>query len=124
MSLNTPEPVARTKGQRTANRIMDIAEDLFAAHGYDGTSLRQIAEKADIAQPGLYNHFSSKEALRGGLISSAEPNDAGLVESHKRCVNTQRIRRPTRYYYRHTARTPSNGGIVPAGHARRQCVCR
>ena len=71
MSLNTAEPVARTKGERTANRIMDIAENLFAAHGYDGTSLRQIAERADIAQPGLYNHFSSKEALYKAVLFRA-----------------------------------------------------
>jgi len=71
MSLNTAEPVARTKGARTANRIMDIAENLFAAHGYDGTSLRQIAERADIAQPGLYNHFSSKEALYEAVLFRA-----------------------------------------------------
>ena len=71
MSLNTAEPVARTKGERTANRIMDIAENLFAAHGYDGTSLRQIAERADIKQPGLYNHFSSKEALYEAVLFRA-----------------------------------------------------
>jgi len=50
-----------TKGQRTANRILDIAEELFARHGFDATSLRQIAELAQIQQPGLYKHFASKE---------------------------------------------------------------
>ena len=52
-----------TKGQRTANRILDIAEELFARQGFDATSLRQIAELAQIQQPGLYKHFASKEAL-------------------------------------------------------------
>ena len=124
MSLNTAEPVARTKGERTANRIMDTAENLFAAHGYDGTSLRQIAERADIAQPGLYNHFSSKEALYKAVLFRALNPMTLALSNHINNAATLRERRPTRYYYRHTARTPSNGGIVPAGHARRQCVCR
>ena len=50
---------------------MDIAERLFAAQGYDGTSLRQIADRADIKQPGLYNHFSSKEALYEAVLFRA-----------------------------------------------------
>jgi AcrR family transcriptional regulator len=60
-----------TKGQRTANRIVDVAEELFATRGYDGTSLRQIAELAGIAQPGLYNHFAGKEALYEAVLFRA-----------------------------------------------------
>ena len=71
MSMNSQPPAAKTKGERTANRVMDIAERLFAAQGYDGTSLRQIADRADIKQPGLYNHFSSKEALYEAVLFRA-----------------------------------------------------
>tara|TARA_R110002072_G_scaffold117382_1_gene248453 strand:+ start:1371 stop:2027 length:657 start_codon:yes stop_codon:yes gene_type:complete len=71
MSMNSQPYAAKTKGERTANRVMDIAERLFAAQGYDGTSLRQIADRADIKQPGLYNHFSSKEALYEAVLFRA-----------------------------------------------------
>ncbi|MDG2273417.1 MAG: helix-turn-helix domain containing protein [Halioglobus sp.] len=71
MSMNSQPYAAKTKGERTANRVMDIAEGLFAAQGYDGTSLRQIADRADIKQPGLYNHFSSKEALYEAVLFRA-----------------------------------------------------
>jgi AcrR family transcriptional regulator len=60
-----------SKGERTALRIMDVAEELFAAQGYDGTSLRQIAEGAGIREPGLYNHFSSKQALYEAVLYRA-----------------------------------------------------
>ena len=69
--MNSQPYAAKTKGERTANRVMDIAERLFAAQGYDGTSLRQIADRADIKQPGLYNHFSSKEALYEAVLFRA-----------------------------------------------------
>ena len=71
MSMNSQPPAAKTKGERTANRVMDIAERLFAAQGYDGTSLRQIADRANIKQPGLYNHFPSKEALYEAVLFRA-----------------------------------------------------
>lgn len=60
-----------TKGERTAQRIMDVAEELFATRGYDGTSLRQIAEGAGIREPGLYNHFSGKQALYDAVLQRA-----------------------------------------------------
>ena len=60
-----------TKGERTARRVMDVAEDLFALHGFEGTSLRQIARGAGIKEPGLYNHFASKQALYEAVLYRA-----------------------------------------------------
>ena len=57
-----------TKGQRTARRIMDAAETLFAQQGYGDTTLRQIAAAADRQEPGLYNHFGSKRALYEAIL--------------------------------------------------------
>ena len=66
------EPVRKpTKGERTASRLLDVAEALFARHGYDGTSLRQIAEGAGIKEPGIYNHFSGKPALYEAVLFRA-----------------------------------------------------
>lgn len=62
------EPPTETKGQRTARRIMDVAEAQFAQQGYDGTTLRQIAAAANIQEPGLYNHFDSKQALYEAIL--------------------------------------------------------
>jgi len=60
-----------TKGERTAERILDAAEDLFAEQGYDGTTLRQIADRAAIKEPGLYNHFAGKQALYEAVLFRA-----------------------------------------------------
>mgnify|MGYP003668133266 CR=1 FL=1 len=64
-------PPKQTKGARTALRILDIAEELFAQQGYDGTSLRQIAERVGIKEPGLYNHFAGKQALYEAVLFRA-----------------------------------------------------
>lgn len=71
-----------TKGQRTATRIMDVAEALFARQGYDGTSLRQIAKQAGIREPGLYNHFSGKQNLYEAVLHRALTPLTEVLSSH------------------------------------------
>ena len=71
-----------TKGERTARRIMDVSEDLFATHGYDGTSLRQIAQGAGIKEPGLYNHFAGKQSLYEAVLFRALNPMAEALSQH------------------------------------------
>lgn len=47
----------------TRARILDAAERLFMAHGYDGTSMRQITGEAGVNLAAVNYHFGSKEAL-------------------------------------------------------------
>jgi AcrR family transcriptional regulator len=44
-------------------RVLDAAVELFADHGYDGTSVAQVIARAGVAKGGFYHHFASKEAL-------------------------------------------------------------
>jgi AcrR family transcriptional regulator len=63
--------VARTVGSNapeTRRRILDSAADAFAAHGYSGASMRDIAESLGITKAALYYHFASKEDLLDGLV--------------------------------------------------------
>ena len=47
----------------TRERILDVALDLFIEKGYDGTSLREIAEKLGFTKAALYYHFASKDDI-------------------------------------------------------------
>ena len=60
-----PEPAAREGAGRTdtRQRILDVALDLFTEHGYDGTSLREIADQLSITKAALYYYFQSKEDI-------------------------------------------------------------
>jgi AcrR family transcriptional regulator len=40
-----------------------VALELFVSQGYDGTSLRQIAERLNVTKAALYYHFESKEDI-------------------------------------------------------------
>jgi AcrR family transcriptional regulator len=47
----------------TRDRILAAALKLFARHGYDGTTTRDLAEKAGVAEGTLFRHFSNKKAI-------------------------------------------------------------
>ncbi|MBI4741346.1 MAG: TetR/AcrR family transcriptional regulator [Betaproteobacteria bacterium] len=47
----------------TRERILDVAERLFMAHGYEGTSMRMITGAAEVNLAAVNYHFGSKEAL-------------------------------------------------------------
>jgi AcrR family transcriptional regulator len=47
----------------TRQRILDVALDLFTEQGYDGTSLREIAEQLSITKAAIYYYFESKEDI-------------------------------------------------------------
>jgi AcrR family transcriptional regulator len=50
-------------GASTRERILDVALDLFTEQGFDGTSMREIAERLHITKPSIYHHFASKEDI-------------------------------------------------------------
>ena len=54
---------AATAPHDTRQRILDVALDLFTEQGYDGTSLREIAEQLGVTKAALYYHFESKEDI-------------------------------------------------------------
>lgn len=47
----------------TKDRILSAAEELFAQHGFSGTSLRQVTGRADVNIAAVNYHFGSKENL-------------------------------------------------------------
>lgn len=67
------EETTLTKGERTRQAILDAAERLILSQGYNGTSMRQIADGAGIAVGGIYNHFASKEAIFEALLERHQP---------------------------------------------------
>lgn len=50
------------------NEILDVAQELFAAKGYDATSTGDILDKIGIARGTLYYHFKSKEDILDAMI--------------------------------------------------------
>lgn len=51
--------------------ILDAAMGVFSERGYEGGSMRQIAERVGVSEPALYRHFPGKEALFLTLMRAA-----------------------------------------------------
>ena len=71
MSVEIKE--TQTKGETTRIAIEDAAIELFMEQGYHATTMRQIAERAELALGGIYNHFSSKEDIFQAIIIDKHP---------------------------------------------------
>jgi AcrR family transcriptional regulator len=69
VTISTPTDDAAPAGPTapaapsTRERILDVSLDLFIEKGFDGTSLREIAERLGITKAALYYYFSSKDDI-------------------------------------------------------------
>jgi AcrR family transcriptional regulator len=50
------------------DKILEAALECFAEKGYDGTRIRQIAERAEVTEGALYRHYASKEEVAKALF--------------------------------------------------------
>lgn len=53
----------RSDAASTRERILDVALELFTEKGFDGTSLREVAENLGVTKAALYYHFASKDDI-------------------------------------------------------------
>ena len=78
-----PEPINRNvaRGAATRQHLIEVATALFAARGYEDTSIEVVLAQAEVSRGSLYHHFAGKDALFEAVLETME-NDIGqrLVE--------------------------------------------
>jgi AcrR family transcriptional regulator len=77
----------------TRSRILDAALELFSEHGFDGTTLQQIADRLGVTKAALYYHFRSKDDLLQALVTPASAGLDQMLESHEALPDTPARRR-------------------------------
>lgn len=50
------------------NQLVQVGRAVFAEKGYEGTSVEEIAERAKISKPIIYEHFGGKEGLYAVIV--------------------------------------------------------
>ena len=84
-----PTAAAGTKGDRTRQRVLEIAVQRFAADGYRRTSVSDIARDADLTPAAVYAYFAGKE----GLFQAAVDADASaLIDESRAAVEGMAMR--------------------------------
>ncbi|WP_028849925.1 TetR/AcrR family transcriptional regulator [Thermocrispum municipale] len=55
-------------GSERRQQLLDVAKALFAEKGFDGTSVEEIAQRADVSKPVVYEHFGGKEGIYAVVV--------------------------------------------------------
>src|SRR5690606_1694902 len=55
-------------GKQRREQLLDIGRALFAERGFDGASIEEIASRAGVSKPVVYEHFRSKEGLYAVVV--------------------------------------------------------
>ncbi|MBL1099016.1 TetR/AcrR family transcriptional regulator [Streptomyces coffeae] len=58
----------RMTGKERREQLLDIGRTLFAERGFEGTSVEEIAAKAGVSKPVVYEHFGGKEGLYAVVV--------------------------------------------------------
>jgi AcrR family transcriptional regulator len=65
----TPEERrVRMTGQERRAQLLDIGRELFAEKGFEAASIEEIASRAKVSKPIVYEHFNGKEGLYAVVI--------------------------------------------------------
>lgn len=59
---------SRLPASARREQLLDVAVEVFAQQGYHGTSMNDVAERAGVTKPVLYQHFDSKRDLYLALL--------------------------------------------------------
>lgn len=55
-------------GKERREQLLDVGRALLAAKGFGGTSIEEIAHRAGVSKPVVYEHFGGKEGLYGAVV--------------------------------------------------------
>lgn len=61
-------PRVRMTAAERRDQLVTVARSCFAERGFDGTSIEEIAARAGVSKPVVYEHFASKEAIYAVVV--------------------------------------------------------
>ena len=94
MTVPAEERRVRMTGQERRAQLLDIGRSVFASVGYEAASIEEIAKRARITKPVVYEHFGGKEGLYAVVVDRevrkmVESITAALEGDHPRVLLEQ-----------------------------------
>jgi TetR/AcrR family transcriptional regulator, transcriptional repressor for nem operon len=74
----------QSKGERTRERILDIAYGAIVEKGFAATSIEELVEAAGITKSGFFYHFRDKNDLARELFERFLAEDEGIIDTLER----------------------------------------
>ncbi|MFC3994809.1 TetR/AcrR family transcriptional regulator [Nocardiopsis sediminis] len=69
----------RMTGKERREQLLDIGRELFAERGFDATSVEEIAARAGVSKPVVYEHFGGKEGIYAVVVDREMQKLLGMV---------------------------------------------
>lgn len=100
MTVTDGQPQRLPRDQRR-RQLLDAAQEIFVANGYHATAMDDIAERAGVSKPVLYQHFPGKLDLYLALLDA---HGDALVDTIRTAMestkdNKTRVHRATQAYF-------------------------
>jgi AcrR family transcriptional regulator len=64
----------RLTGAERRVQLMEVGRAVFAANGYEATSIEEVAQRAGVSKPIVYEHFGAKEGLYAAIVDREMDN--------------------------------------------------
>ena len=74
--------------------IASVGTEVFAERGYDGASIDEIARRAGVSAPVVYDHFASKRDLYERLVEQTRDELLGVWREHLTSAEAASVRIP------------------------------
>jgi AcrR family transcriptional regulator len=68
MTSSASRPRVRMTGAQRREQLLDIGRELFGQKGYEATSIEEIAARAEVSKPVVYEHFGGKDGLYAVVV--------------------------------------------------------
>ena len=68
VSSSAARPRVRMTGAQRREQLLEIGRELFARKGFEATSIEELAARADVSKPVVYEHFGGKEGLYAVVV--------------------------------------------------------
>lgn len=79
-TVPTVQSEPRSKGERTRERILDLAYEAVIRKGFAATSIEELVEAAGITKSGFFYHFKDKNDLARQLIERYQANNHAFLD--------------------------------------------
>lgn len=85
---NSAERRVRMTGTQRREQLIQISRGMFAERGYEATSIEEIAQRAQVSKPVVYEHFGGKEGLYAVVV------DREMEKLNKAITSSLSVKKP------------------------------
>ncbi|HLG17175.1 MAG TPA: TetR/AcrR family transcriptional regulator [Blastocatellia bacterium] len=75
-------PATRMAAVDRRQQIVSVASELFSKNGFNGTTTKEIADRAGVSEAIIFRHFPTKQALYSAIIDFKTKQSSERLQSH------------------------------------------